>query len=93
MNPSYAICGSKHGNRCEVWLKISTALPGVCNPHGLVVEREALHGAHGHGCGCHAGEDHPRLPSELVRLRGDDVDDLAELAEDGLQRLLQLCGW
>mmetsp|Transcript_1527 Transcript_1527/g.6814 ORF Transcript_1527/g.6814 Transcript_1527/m.6814 type:complete len:247 (+) Transcript_1527:916-1656(+) len=62
----------------------------VRDAHGLVVEREALHSAHGLGCGCHVGEDHPRLPSELVRLRGDDVDDLAELAEDGLQRLLQL---
>lgn len=89
MNPSYAICGSKHGNRCEVWLKISTALPGVCNPHGLVVERKPLHRLQGRRGRVDLLEDDEGLSPHLQVLQRHDVQDLAELGEDGVQGFLQ----
>ncbi len=53
--------------------------------HGFIVEGEALHGAHGVSGAAHVLEDDKRLAAHLERLDRDDVEDLAELREDGVQ--------
>lgn len=61
----------------------------ISNYHGLVVEREALHLANGIGGRRHVLEDDPSLAFVLERLEGQHIQNLPELREHGVQRLLQ----
>ncbi len=63
---------------------------GVGDPHGLVVEGEALHGPDGGGGRGDLLEDDEGLAAHLERAQGHDVQDLPELREDGVERLLEV---
>jgi len=58
--------------------------------HGLVVEGEALELPQGVGGRGELLEDDEGLAPHLHRLGGHDVDDLAELREERVQRALHL---
>lgn len=58
--------------------------------HGLVVEREALHGTQGVGGTADLLEDDEGLAPHLQAPRHQDIQDLAKLGEDGIQGLLEL---
>lgn len=62
----------------------------VLDAHGLVVEREALHGAQGIGGAGDLLEDDEGLAPHLHDPRHQDIQDLAKLGEDGIQGLLEL---
>lgn len=83
---------SVHHTHISSYTYIQTRQLHIRDPHhGLVVEREALHGAQGIGGAADFLEDDEGLAPHLQAPRHQDIQDLAKLGEDGIQGLLELC--
>lgn len=59
--------------------------------HGFVVKRKSLHGSQGIGGTINLFKNNKGLTLHLHALCNQNVQDLSELGEYSVQRLLQLC--
>lgn len=79
-----------NNTRIYIYIYISIKDNGEETDHGLVKEGEVLHLAHGIRRGDHVTEDDEGLTAHTLSLKSDNINHRTELAEAGVEGLLEL---